>query len=199
MPFYLELVKGYSPAQVGLLMMVVPALMGLVSVYVGKLSDRFGPRWIIFMGLVILVPGFWAVSTLKAETGVLEYIWRMALVGIGFGIFQTPNNIAIMGTAPREHLGVASGLLALSRNLGQSTGLPFFGAVFSAFALAKGGLSGRTGITTASPDALVQGINGAYRLAALLTLIPVILAAWSWWIYRGQVKKANKTQSSSHG
>ena len=93
MPFYLELVKGYSPAQVGLLMMVVPALMGLVSVYVGKLSDRFGPRWIIFLGLVILVPGFWAVSTLKVETSVLEYIWRMALVGIGFGIFQTPNKV----------------------------------------------------------------------------------------------------------
>jgi len=191
MPFYLELVKGYSPAQVGLLMMVVPALMGLVSVYVGKLSDRFGPRWIIFLGLVILVPGFWAVSTLKVETTVLEYILRMALVGIGFGIFQTPNNIAIMGAAPREHLGVASGLLALSRSLGQSTGLPFFGAVFSALALAKGGLSGTIGITTASPEALVRGINGAFRLAALLVLIPVILAAWSWWIDRRQGEQAD--------
>ncbi|MFH1931523.1 MAG: MFS transporter [Pseudomonadota bacterium] len=197
MPFYLELVKGYSPAQVGLLMMVVPALMGLVSVYVGKLSDRLGFRWIIFLGLVILVPGFWAVSTLKVETGVLEYIWRMALVGIGFGIFQTPNNIAIMGAAPREHLGVASGLLALSRNLGQSTGLPFFGAVFSAFALAKSGLSGKTGITTASPEALMRGINGAFRLAALIVLIPVVLAAWSWWIDRRQREQADETLSQS--
>ena len=199
MPFYLELVKGYSPTQVGLLMMVVPALMGVVSVYVGKLSDRFGPRWIIFIGLVILMPGFWAVSTLKVETNVMEYIWRMALVGIGFGIFQTPNNIAIMGAVPRDHLGVASGLLALSRNLGQSTGLPVFGAVFSSFAFAKGGLSVKTGITTASPEALVSGINGAFRLAALFLLIPVILAAWSWWIDQSQVKKDVKTLSSSHG
>jgi MFS family permease len=157
MPFYLELVKDYSPAQMGLLMMIVPALMGVVSVYVGKLSDRFGPRWIIFLGLAILAPAFWAVSTLKVETSALEFIWRMALVGIGFGIFQTPNNSAIMGAAPREHLGVASGLLALSRNLGQSTGLPFFGAVFSTFAIAKGDQSGTTGITTASPEALVEG------------------------------------------
>ena len=199
MPFYLELVKGYSPAQVGLLMMVVPALMGLISVYVGNLSDRFGPRWIIFLGLVILVPAYWSVSTLKVETSALEYIWRMALVGIGFGIFQTPNNIAIMEAAPREHLGVASGLLALSRSLGQSTGFPFFGAVFSAFALAKGGLSGTNAITTASPEALVEGINGAFRLAALIVLIPVILAAWSWWIDHRQGEKADETLSSSHG
>ena len=110
----------------------------------------------------------------------------MSLIGIGFGIFQTPNNSAVMGSAPREHLGVASGLLALSRNLGQSIGLPFFGAVFSAFALAGGGLKETTGIVTASPEALVQGIHGAFRLAALLVLIPVILAAWSWWTDQGR-------------
>jgi len=185
-PFYLELVKGYSPAQVGLLMMVVPAIMGMISVCVGRLSDRFGPHWITFLGVVTLVPGFWAVSTLGVETSALEYIWRMSLIGIGFGIFQTPNNSAVMGAAPREHLGVASGLLALSRNLGQSIGLPFFGAVFSAFALAGGGLKETTGIVTASPEALVQGIHGAFRLAALLVLIPVILAAWSWWTDQGR-------------
>jgi hypothetical protein len=117
----------------------------------------------------------------------------MALVGIGFGIFQTPNNIAIMGAAPKEHLGVASGLLALSRNLGQSTGLPFFGAVFIAFALAEGGLKETTGIVTASPEALVQGINVAFRMAALLVMIPVFLSAWSWWIHHRQSKKANGT------
>lgn len=83
----------------------------------------------------------------------------------------------------------ASGLLALSRNLGQSTGFPFFGAIFIVFALAESGLSAKTGITTASPEALVQGINGAFRLAALIVLIPVFLAALSWWIEHRQSKK----------
>jgi len=182
MPFYLELVKGYSPSKTGLLMMVVPAILGLLSIQVGKLTDRVGPRWISLIGLLILAPGLLAVSTLDADTDVWGYIWRMAILGVGFGIFQTPNNSAIMGAAPREHLGVASGLLALSRNLGQSTGLPLFGAVFGALAFSAS-QPGETAVgLTVSREALVKGIGGAYRMAGLLILVPIVLAVWSWWL-----------------
>ena len=181
-PFYLELVKGYPPERVGLLMMVVPAIMGLVSMKAGSLSDRYGPRWISLLGLVILAGGCLTTSTLDAEVGPLGYILRLAPIGIGFGMFQAPNSSAIMGASPSEHLGLASGLLALSRNLGQTTGLPLFGALFSGLVVSGGPLTAKTKVAAASPEALVHGLAGTYRLAALFVLAPTLLTALAWWI-----------------
>jgi len=149
-PFFLELVKGYPPEHVGLLMMVVPAFMGLVSMKAGSLSDRFGPRGISLLGLLILAGGFLTTSSLRADISPMGFLLRLAPIGMGFGMFQAPNSSAIMGAAPLQHLGTASGLLALSRTLGQTTGLPLFGAIFTAMVLTEGPLSSVSDITGAS-------------------------------------------------
>jgi fucose permease len=129
-------------------------------------------------GLTVVLLGCLTMSTLTQETTPLGIMLRLAPIGIGFGLFQSPNNSAIMGTAPRERLGIASGLLSLSRTLGQSTGLPLMGVVFSAFAVraSSGGLPAGADITNASPAALTSAIHGTYLVGAGVISLALLLA-----------------------
>ena len=185
-PFFLELVMGYPTRHVGLFMMVVPVCMGLIAPISGSLSDRFGPRGISLIGLMVVVGGCLSVSTLHAGLDGPGIALRLAPLGLGLGIFSSPNNSAIMGGVSREHLGVASGLMALSRNLGHSSGIPLIGVLFTSQVMSAGGLAAGAKVTDAPPAALVAGISGTYRVAALVVTASVILAGLALWLDRGR-------------
>ena len=119
-------------------MMVVPLSMGLISIFAGALSDRFGPRGISLAGLLLLVVGCLSIAGLSVETTAWGYIFHLLPLGLGLGLFLAPNNSAVMGGAPKEHLGVASGLLALSRTMGHTTGIPLAGVLFTTGMMASG-------------------------------------------------------------
>ena len=131
-PFFLQDLQGRPPATAGLLMAVPPLVMGLVSPVAGWLSDRVGARPLATLGLGVLMVGYWLVGGLRLDTPAWEYLLRIACVGLGMGLFQSPNSSAIMGAVPRQQLGTASGLLSLSRLLGQATGVALVGAVWAA-------------------------------------------------------------------
>lgn len=195
MPFFLELVKGFSTQTVGLLMMANPIAMGLVAPVAGSLSDRYGSRGISLVGLTLIIIGCLTVSTLNQEVTALGFVARLIPFGIGQGMFQSPNNNAIMSAAPRDRLGVASGLLALSRTLGQTTGLPMMGALFASLVLTFAGLPSGTDPSTAPPAALVAGINGTYRTAAFFILGALVLAAAALWIDSRRQRMAREAAS----
>lgn len=190
MPFFLELVQGYRTEQVGLLMAVFPVTMGLVAPVSGALSDRYGSRVISLIGLVTIGAGSLLVSTLHADVTPLGYVLRFAPLGVGVGMFNSPNNSAIMGAVPRERLGVASGLLALSRTLGQMTGLPLIGAVFTGLVLRTAGLAPGADVTAAPDAALVAGVRGTYQIAAAFIFVSTALAAFALWYDRRQARAA---------
>jgi MFS family permease len=110
LPFYLELVLGYRPRHVGLLLAVSPVLAGCVAPLAGYLSDRLGSRLISLAGLACMTLGCLLISTFSADLTDLGYILRVAPFGIGLGLFQSPNNSAIMGSVPTNRLGIASGV-----------------------------------------------------------------------------------------
>ncbi|HVO69054.1 MAG TPA: DHA2 family efflux MFS transporter permease subunit, partial [Aggregatilineaceae bacterium] len=106
LPFYLEEVKGFGPGRTGLFLTVVPAALGVTAPVAGALSDRYGSRGISLAGLIVIVGACLSISTLKADTSTAGYIVRLLPLGFGVGLFQSPNNSAVMGSAPRERLGV---------------------------------------------------------------------------------------------
>lgn len=179
MPFYLEDVLKYDPRSVGLLMAVFPVLLGITAPLAGKISDRIGTRPLTVIGLFTLALGYWGVSSLGVNTTAWGYIVRFIPVGIGMGLFQSPNNSAVMGAAPRSRLGVASGLLSITRTLGQTTGIAVLGALWAtrvAF-YAGGVLPG--GAPSASPTAQVAGLHDTTLVLIGLLVSAGLLSTWA--------------------
>jgi EmrB/QacA subfamily drug resistance transporter len=130
-PFYLENVLGASPRQVGLLIAPAPLLLGISAPISGSVSDRIGPRRVLVFGLAILVGAYLAMQLLRADSPMWMIMLVMAPAGLGMGIFQSPNNSAVMGSASAERLGVTSAMLTTTRNTGQLTGIAVLGAVWA--------------------------------------------------------------------
>jgi MFS family permease len=157
---------------------IVPIALGLTSPISGSLSDRFGTRPITVVGLLALLVGYYAVSTLSDETTTLGYVLRLLPIGIGMGVFQSPNNSAIMGTAPRERMGVVSGLLSMARTLGGTIGVSALGALWAGrvFHHTGGALPG--GATAASAAAQVAGLQDTFLAAVILIALALALSVW---------------------
>jgi MFS transporter, DHA2 family, multidrug resistance protein len=121
-PFYLEGHFGYSPVQMGLLITPWPLAVGVTAPLAGRLVERVPAGLLGGIGLAIFAGGLASLALLPAQPAALDVIWRMALAGCGFGLFQTPNNRTMIAAAPRERSGGASGMLGTARLLGQTTG-----------------------------------------------------------------------------
>lgn len=188
MPFFLEVVQGYQTQYVGLFMMVTPVTMGLIAPLAGSLSDRFGSRGISLAGLIVTIVGCITISTLHKNVTPIGYILRLAPLGVGMGLFQSPNNSAIMGAVPRHRLGVASGLMALSRNLGNSSGIPLMGALFTHQVMVSGNLPVIGDLMNTPHDALIGGVNGVFRIAAVVIFVSTCLAGLALWKDRRREK-----------
>lgn len=179
MPFFLENVKHYTTSQVGLLLAVIPLTLGITSPISGVVSDRFGPRPVTVVGIVILVIAFYGLSTIDSETTTAGYILRFLPIGAGMGIFQSPNNSAIMGSAPHNQLGVVSGLLAISRLLGQTVGIATMGAMWASFVFLNMGTRLEGGATAAPLSAQVAGFHNTFLVTTGLVGIALLLSLWS--------------------
>lgn len=179
-PFYLEIVLGYSVQQVGLLLAVVPIALGITAPISGSLSDRFGSRPISVIGLAVAALGFLGLSTLTPETTAVGFMLRFLPVGIGVGLFQSPNNSAMMGTAPRERLGVASSLLAMTRNLGQIVGIAVLGALWAAMVFRASGGPVAGGATAAGAAAQVAGLRVVVLTVTGLIGLALVVALVAW-------------------
>lgn len=181
MPFYLENVLDYSPREVGMLLAVVPLMLGIVSPISGILSDRFGTRPITFIGLAVLFIGYLCLTTLDLNTTAWGYILRFAPVGVGMAIFQSPNNSAIMGAAPAQRLGIVSGLLSLTRTLGQTTGIALLGAIWAERTTYHSSYSHSSGSHSvdAAAKAQVMGLNNTFMVIVVLVGIALLLSGWA--------------------
>jgi EmrB/QacA subfamily drug resistance transporter len=174
-PFYLENILEFPTMQVGLLMGIVPVMLGITSPIAGVLSDRVGSHKITMAGLVVLLFGFLAASTLDQHTTAWGYALRIFMVGAGIGIFISPNNSAIMGSALPQQLGIVSGMMAQSRTLGQTVGVAVIGAVWAGRTLFYAGAETSGGATLAPVGAQIAGLHDAFLMAAVLTVIALLL------------------------
>jgi EmrB/QacA subfamily drug resistance transporter len=182
LPFFLNLVQHYSTEQAGLLLALPPILIVMTAPVAGLLSDRFGPRIISLIGLVLMAIGCLLFSTFDTNFTLVNYIIATIPYGLGVGMFQSPNNSAIMGAAPKDRLGIASGLLSLSRILGQTAGVPLVGALFSFVTITTAHLAANIDVTNAPVEALVFSSQMTFRGVAGLLLIATVMTLSLWWL-----------------
>lgn len=122
LPFLFQSVLGRSVVESGLLMTPWPLAIAVAAPIAGRLADRYPAGLLGGAGLALFSGGLFALALLPPGPADANIAWRMALCGLGFGFFQSPNNRAILGAAPRERSGAAGGMLATARLLGQTTG-----------------------------------------------------------------------------
>jgi len=122
MPFYLQSRFGYSAVHMGLLITPWPIAVAFAAPLAGRLVERYPAGLLGGIGLTLFACGLAALAFIPTDPTAFDVIWRMALAGAGFGLFQTPNNRTMIAAAPRERSGGASGMLGTARLLGQTTG-----------------------------------------------------------------------------
>lgn len=167
LPFLLIQGRGLGTARAGLVLTAQPIVMAVVAPISGTLSDRIGSRGLATAGMVLLATGLVLLALLTAHGSLGALAGALAVVGLGVGIFVSPNNSALMGAAPRFRQGVASGVLATSRNVGMVLGVGFAGAIFTTVAA-----------HAASPtDGLVEGIRTSLLAAAGVALVGALTSA----------------------
>lgn len=132
-PFYFQDLLGRSEVATGLLMTPWPLAAAAVAPIAGRLADRHSAGILGALGLVIFAAGLGLLALLPAVPGDADIVWRMMLCGAGFGLFQSPNNRAIITSAPRDRSGGASGMLGTARLLGQTVGAALVALMFSLF------------------------------------------------------------------
>ena len=179
MPFYLENVLGYDTRQVGLMLAIVPIAMGIIAPIAGSVSDRVGTRPITVVGLLTLLVGYLGLRTLSLETTAWQYILLFLPIGLGMGVFQSPNNSAIMGSAPQERLGVVSGMLAITRTMGQTMGIALLGALWASRVLFYEGGMLEAGATEASSLSQVGGLSDTMWVVVVLIFLAFLIGLMS--------------------
>lgn len=122
LPFLFHDGYGFSPALIGVAMVPWPLALAVTAPVAGHLSDRIPAGRLCGTGLALLAIGLIALGWLPHDPTVADIAWRMALCGVGFGLFQTPNNRALVTSAPPSRAGAASGMMSTARLFGQSIG-----------------------------------------------------------------------------
>lgn len=116
---YLQYILGLSPRDAGLILITQPLAMAIVASISGRLSDSYDPRILASAGMAIIVGGLIMLTFLSQSSGLSYLVVILAIVGIGFGLFSSPNTNAIMGSVDKKYLGLASATVGTMRMTGQ--------------------------------------------------------------------------------
>jgi DHA2 family multidrug resistance protein-like MFS transporter len=176
LPFYFQDVLGRSQVATGLLMTPWPATVAVVAPVAGRLADRYPAGILGGIGLGVLSLGYLLLALLPAHPATLDILWRMMLCGLGFGFFSSPNNRAIVASAPRERSGGAGAIQSTARLMGQTIGAALVALIFG-FAHPAGGTGPLVAILIASGFSAAAAVASLARLTRVVRTPPPASAA----------------------
>lgn len=181
MPFFLQLALGLDTLRAGLLMATASVGLGVLSPFTGWLSDRIGARLLSCAGLALMGISFLTLRALQLGASKADIVLGLSLLGVGLGLFQTPNNNSLMSSIPRERLGVGSSFLSIVRSLGLSIGVATASAIVSSRLVAVTGQTSldnlRSAALSASNAPLLSAFMQGYRTTCLTAAILCFLGA----------------------
>jgi DHA2 family multidrug resistance protein-like MFS transporter len=163
LPFYFQYIEGLSPIDIGVLITPWPTMLVIMAPISGRLADRYNTGMLGGIGLAIMSAGLVLVLTMPAQAAHWNVAWRLAVCGLGFGCFQTPNNRLLIGSAPANRAGAGSGILSTSRLLGQTTGSALVALVF-------GLTAGSVGLGTQISIGVAAGFAGVAMVLSSLRM-----------------------------
>jgi len=162
LPFYFQYVGGLSPIEIGVLITPWPAALVVMAPIAGRLADRYSAGLLGGFGLFVMTAGLLLVLFMPTPVQPIDVAWRLAVCGIGFGFFQSPNNRLMIASAPRERAGAGSGMLSTSRLLGQTTGSALVAVVL--------------GLTHGGTEGIAAGTRISISMAAGFAALAMVLS-----------------------
>jgi EmrB/QacA subfamily drug resistance transporter len=167
-PLYLLLGRGLAPAEAGVILITQPLAIASVTILSGALSDRIGSRLPATIGMLILSSGLFLLSRVGTETPLPLIVAILATIGMGVGLFNSPNSSAVMGAVPGSQRGVAAAILSTARTLGNTLGLGLAGAIVTTVL---------AGSELTDPSLVVQAVSVAYATASVLAFLGALTSA----------------------
>jgi len=127
---YLQVVRGYSPQSAGWILIIQPVFQAALSPFFGKLADRVSPAGLATCGMVLCTLSLGLASQVHAGTSMRVIMGMLALMGVGFSLFSSPNTTTVMGSVPPKNFGIASSFLATMRTMGMLCSMTIITLVF---------------------------------------------------------------------
>jgi EmrB/QacA subfamily drug resistance transporter len=189
LPFLLQEGSGLTPLEAGILITPIPIAAAVVAPFSGSLSDRIGPRLPASIGIALLAAGLLSLTTLPPEFTPLDLAWRLVLIGVGQGLFMSPNSSAVLGAVPRPRLGTASGMAAETRVVGQALGIVVSAAVVAARVPVHLAELGGAGADEAVREAFVAATHDAFAVAAVICSVGIATS-----LVRGPMRRAEAVE-----
>lgn len=163
---YLQLVRGYTSQQAGMILLVQPVIMAIFSPLSGALSDKFAPRIVASLGMGLSTAGLLGLIFLQPGFSMWGLLGLQGLIGLGFALFSSPNTNAVMSSVPPRFYGVASSTLGTMRLVGQAISMAFVTMTISLYL-------GRTTLSPASASALLSSIRTSFAFFTALCFLGI--------------------------
>jgi EmrB/QacA subfamily drug resistance transporter len=186
---YLQVVKALSPQAAGLVLVAQPLVMAACSPFAGRLSDRIEPRTVASAGMGVIALALGLLTSLGEATPLVAIVGMLAVLGVGFGFFASPNTNAVMGSVERRNYGVASATLATMRLAGQTLSM---GVATLIFAVAVG----RVPIFSIPPQAFMQSLRAAFLVFSALCVLGVLASLARGAVPRGESAAPRTTEGA---
>jgi EmrB/QacA subfamily drug resistance transporter len=180
LPFYLQNLMGFSPAQVGGIIVADSIIIMIMAPIAGSLSDRVGSRLLCTVGCSVIVAGQFLVATLGLHSSLIAIIFPLVLWGLGWGLFNSPNQSAILGSVTVDKIGAASGMTATAARTGGALGVALASTLFTLM-LSAGGMSPAQIESPQSwsgtPEPVIGSFSHTIHIINLFTLLAVFFSA----------------------
>ena len=167
---YMQDILRYSPLEAGIRFLPSTLMIVGIAPIAGRMADRYGPRWLIVGGLLVLAASLYSFTGIAVDSGYLDLLPGFMLLGIGIAMTMSPMTSAAMNAVAVEKAGIASGVLSMFRMIGGSLGVAITGAIFQ-------GSVGTANFAEASPQDFVDALSKAMAVSGAVALAGAIFAA----------------------
>ncbi|MGE0078570.1 MAG: MFS transporter [Bacteroidales bacterium] len=163
---YLQYIKGLSPRDAGMVLVIQPLIMAAVASWSGKQSDKVDPRILASSGMAISALGLLMLTPINQETSTIYLLLTLSVLGLGFGLFSSPNTNSIMGAVEKKYLGLASGTVGTMRLTGQMISMGIAALILHLYV-------GKSVINSTNHKQFIWAISSTFLVFAVMSVVGI--------------------------